>query len=308
VEVPPEAVGQRLDVFLAGWLGASRARVRRLLARGRVAVDGRVAGPGDKGAPIAAGQRVEVTGPARPELERILPEPEGSAFDLPVLARGPGWWLVDKPAGRPVHPLEPDETGTVLNLIARQAPEVQGVGEGGLRSGVVHRLDVETSGALWVATDEAAWQRLRAAFREHRVEKHYLALVAGVPDGALLGRHEVAIRVARHRPARVAVAPIESLHALRDARRAVLEIERITSLGREAAELAIRLETGFLHQIRATLAALGHPVLGDPTYGGAWPDVARPMLHCARLALDGEGAEAPVPDDYRAARRACEAR
>ncbi|NIR59804.1 MAG: RluA family pseudouridine synthase, partial [Gammaproteobacteria bacterium] len=79
---------------------------------------------------------------------------------LVVLARGAGWVAVDKPAGVPVHPLRADERGSVLAAVAARHPEVQGVGEGGLRSGVVHRLDVGTSGVLLVATAEDAWQRL----------------------------------------------------------------------------------------------------------------------------------------------------
>lgn len=302
IAVPAGSEGDRLDRFLARWLGASRSRVRRLLARGAVRVDGRVQSAGDKGAPLSAGQAVEVTDYRAPEEERILAEPGPRPFELPILARGDGWWVVDKPAGRPVHPLEPDETGTVLNAVARLAPEVHGVGEGGLRSGVVHRLDVETSGALVVATREEAWQRLRSLFRERRVSKRYRALVVGVPDRALLGRHDLAIRVARHRPARVRVAPLALRRDHAGARRAVLEIESIEPLGR-GAEVRVRLETGFLHQIRATLAYLGHPVLGDEAYGGGAPGIPRPMLHAASLAWDEVSVEAPLPDDYAAARR-----
>jgi 23S rRNA pseudouridine1911/1915/1917 synthase len=311
VRVPAESAGQRLDLFVAGWLGASRSRVRRLLARGAVKLDGQVQGVGDKGSPLAVGQRVEVEGTPRREEEVVLPEtgPEGLTGTGPegltptILARGEGWCVVDKPAGRAVHPLEPDETGTVLNAVVRFAPEVQGVGEGGLRSGVVHRLDVETSGALVVATREETWQRLRSAFRERRVAKRYRALVAGVPDPKLLGRHEVSIWVARHRPARVRVAPARERSSHPGARLAALDIESIAPL-EGAAEVVVRLETGFLHQIRATLAFLGHPVLGDEAYGGARPDIPRPMLHAARLGWDDVDVEAPLPDDYVAARRA----
>ncbi|MGH0037749.1 MAG: RluA family pseudouridine synthase [Myxococcota bacterium] len=302
VQVPEDAAGRRLDVFLASWLGASRSQARRLLARGGVRLDGRVLGAADKGAFLAAGQRLEARGFRRPEEEWIRPQPDSEPFALPVLVRGEGFWVVDKPAGRPVHPLEPDETGSVLNVVVGWSPELRGVGEGGLRSGVVHRLDVETSGALCVATREAQWQALRAAFRERRVTKRYRALVAGVPDAGLLGRHEVAIRVARHRPARVRVAPADALAAHPGARLAALEIESIERFP-DAAELVVRLETGFLHQIRATLAGLGHPVLGDSAYGGARPGVPRPMLHAALLAWNGHRAEAPPPDDYLAVRR-----
>ena len=164
-EVEAAAAGARLDAFLSHALGVSRAEARRLLARGLVSVSGRRRGAAEKGERLAAGARVAVE-PFLPAAERRpLPEP---SLALPVLAEGPGWLVVDKPAGMPVHPLREDERGSALGFVAARHPEIVGVGEGGLRSGVVHRLDVETSGCLAFAYREEAWQRLRAAFRGHR--------------------------------------------------------------------------------------------------------------------------------------------
>src|SRR5262245_37477461 len=173
LEVLPSESGRRLDVFLAERLSLSRSGVRRLLASGAVRVGGRIAAEGDKGLALSAGERVEVAAQARAEADRIPHEPEAP---LCVLAQGPGWLVADKSAGVPVHPLAAGERGTLLGAVAARHPEIQGIGEGGLRSGVVHRLDVDTSGALVIATDTAQWRRLRAAFREHRVEKRYRAI------------------------------------------------------------------------------------------------------------------------------------
>src|SRR5262245_7804167 len=101
LDVPPAAAGRRLDVFLAESLGLSRAEVRRLLARGGVAVDGRTVALSAKGAPVASGARVGVAAFARPAERRAQPEPEAP---LALLASGAGWIAVDKPAGAPVHP------------------------------------------------------------------------------------------------------------------------------------------------------------------------------------------------------------
>ncbi len=299
IEVSEADSGERLDRVLARHLEASRARVRRLLGRGDVRLGDRVLGSGDKGTPLRTGDRIVVRDFARPEDERIRPEPEGG-LALPVLAEGPGWLAVDKPAGVPVHPLTPDETGSVLNAVVTRWPSVQGVGEGGLRSGVVHRLDVETSGVLLVALDEPTWQRLRAAFREHRVRKHYLAWVEGPVDPGLIGRHEWALWVARHRPARVRVAPLSELSTRPGARPGRLEIESIEPIEPNGAHsrLRIRLETGFLHQVRATLAHLGHPIVGDVAYGGAPCSAGRPLLHAETIAFEEIEARAPVPDDF----------
>ena len=289
--------GVRLDVFLAEKLGLSRAQARRLLERGAVRVGDRLAGAVAKGERLGGGETVFVEPFTRPEDERAVAEPD---LALAELAAGPGWLAVDKPAGMPVHPLRPDETGTALGAVAARHPEVHGVGEGGLRSGVVHRLDVETSGALLFATDEPTWQRLRAAFSEHRVEKVYRAIALGrlEEEGAL----EVGLVTARHRPARVRVVDERDAGA-RGVRAASMRF-RPLELFAEATLVEVRPRTGFLHQIRAVLAHLGHPVAGDRTYGpgeGRDPTrAARHMLHASAVAFQEVRAESPDPPDFAA--------
>src|SRR5690606_17413297 len=201
--VPAEEAGARLDAWLAARLGVGRTAVRALLERGAVRVDGRRAGRGHKGAALAAGACVVVEGFAPPAARRAPAEPERP---LVVLASGPGWLAVDKPPGVPVHPLREGERGTLAGAVLARRPEMAGVGEGGLRSGVVHRLDVDTSGVVLFATEAAAWARLREAFRSHRVEKVYRALVVGRLEGE--GALELDLAVARHRPARVRVVGV----------------------------------------------------------------------------------------------------
>jgi 23S rRNA pseudouridine1911/1915/1917 synthase len=292
LQVEAAAAGRRLDVFLAEKLGLSRAQVRRLLGRGSVAVAGRAARERDKGRTLAAGDQIIVAPYRAAEDQRVTPEPERP---LVVLARGPGWLAVDKPAGVAMHPFEEDETGSLLGAVVARHPELQGVGEGGLKSGIVHRLDVDTSGVVLIATEEGTWRRLRQAFQEHRVEKVYRAIVAGRMETA--GEADVGVCMARHRPAKVRIvddaerARARGVWTVQMAWRP-LEVRESTSL------VEVRPLTGFLHQIRVVLAHAGHPLLGDRTY--APPEIAsrasRHMLHATRVAYQEIVAFGDVPD------------
>ena len=291
--VGPDRAGARLDALLADWLPASRAEVRRLLARGGVSIDGRAVGLATKGAAVEAGQTIAVERFSGRALEEPLAQPEPA---LRVLAQGPGWLAVDKPAGMPVHPLAPEEGRTALNFVCAVRPEIVGIGEAGLRSGVVHRLDLDTSGALLFASEEGRWQQLRDAFRGHRVEKVYRALVCG----RLAGEGELVLQlaVAQHRPARVRVVEASDAGYAQRTRRTSLQWRALAPL-RGATLVELRPRTGFLHQIRASLAHIGHPVVGDLAYGA--PDTAlarRHLLHAARVAYREVEAVSPDPPDF----------
>jgi 23S rRNA pseudouridine1911/1915/1917 synthase len=291
--------GERVDRFLAHRLSVSRRRVWRLMRAGHVSLNGRPLAMREKGRALQAGDFLQVTPPAA--AERPLPNAE---LSVPVAARGDGWLVVCKPVGMAVHPLAPDETDTVLNAVAHWEPGIVGVGDGGLRSGVVHRLDVATSGALVFALDDAIWHELRDAFQASRVEKTYHALVAGrVEAGASMTRH---LRIARHSPAQVQV--IDPKQTPRgDAWPCSLQyrpIERFQNL----TLLEVNLETGFLHQIRAMLASVGHAALGDDRYhtptdspqqqppmGGT---IGRLMLHAYRVRYNEVEATCPWPDGF----------
>lgn len=289
VRVGPEQGGERLDRFLAEKLAVSRARVRHLLEVGRVVQAGRPLGLSDKSRLAAPGEEFRILGTLRADEERPEPRPD---LELRVVAEGRGWLVVDKPAGVGVHPLHSDQQDTVLNAVVARHPEIVGVGEGGLRSGVVHRLDVDTTGALLFAWDDAVWRRLRGAFSDHRVDKRYLALVAG--RFAKSRPVELTLAITRHHPAHVEVQS-----SGRRCRQHVTPVRAFAS----ATLVEVKLETGFLHQIRASMAFLGHPVVGDREYGGAEPGgipAPRPMLHAKRLVVDEVQAEVPLPADFEA--------
>jgi len=274
-----------------------------LLARGAVSVGGRSVNEDAKGLNLQPGPVVEVTPFSRPEDQRARPAPDRP---LDLLARGSGWLAVDKAAGTPVHPLREDESDTVLNALIARHPEIHGVGEGSLRSGVVHRLDVDTSGVLLFATEEAAWQRLRGAFREHLVEKSYRALVIGALEGE--GSLELGLVTARHRPARVRVVAEAELERARAVHVGALRWRSLEVFG-GVTLVEVRPKTGFLHQIRVSLAHLGHPVLGDRTYGPAKGPIAVPrqMLHAAHARWGEIEASSPDPADFEAAVARCAA-
>jgi len=278
---------RRLDAAAARVAGVSRRQAQRLIADAMVSVNGQTASAGDKGRPVTAWDKVLVCADAG----RVVPQPEQPLVEL---ARGKGWVVIDKPAGTAVHPLREGETGTTLNAVAARYPQVQGVGEAGLKSGVAHRLDVDTSGALLVALDQEHWQRFRTGFSEHRVEKKYTAVVAGNPPDT--GEAQVHLAVTRHRPALVeVVAP--STPASRLCTLSWHVVERL----QDTARVEINLGTGFLHQIRATFAHLGHPVLGDNVYFPHPDDrcaASRLMLHAASLRFEEISVASPLPPEF----------
>lgn len=270
--------GSRLDVFLARTLGVSRGYVRRLLARGRIVLSSR---PARKGTILREAERIEIR-PFRHPREGPL---AWTGAVIPVLAEDAGLLAVDKPAGLATHPLDFEETHTVLSALLACYPEMAGVGEGGVRSGVVHRLDRDTSGVLLFATRDAAWQRAREAFAQRAVEKLYLARVHGRWSEAA----DIVLRL-DHRGERMQVVKQGGHEAI--TRIVPLESASGTTL------LEVRPVTGLRHQIRATLAHRGHPVVGDRLYGSE-RDLGRHLLHARRIRIGAFAAESPVPEGLR---------
>ena len=172
LEVHESEAGTRLDVFLAARLALPRRYVWRLLRRERVQLGGH---PARKGVILRSRQRVIVLPFRHPDLGPLA----SPQLEIPILAAAGGLVAVDKPAGLPTHPLDFEETRTVLNGLIARYPQIIGVGEAGLRSGLLHRLDNDTSGVLLFATQQEAWQRVHQEFEQRKVEKHYLARVHG---------------------------------------------------------------------------------------------------------------------------------
>ena len=293
LHLPPSASG-RLDRALADALGLGRAAVKRAFSLGEVRVRGRRArasDPAEPGLPV----EIDVDGPAGP------PAPEPSA-PLRVLAESPRALVVDKPAGVAVYPLAPGEGGTLANAVVARYPECAGASPAAREGGAVHRLDLETSGCVAFARDREAWDLLHAQLREREAEKRYLALAVG----RLVAGGVCSVPLAQ-RGGRVVPAPDElALDRLAgkgfQARPAETNYE-VARRFRDYTLLDVRLVTGVMHQIRAHLAYLGHPVAGDALYGGAaaaLPGLPRHFLHAARLVLAAPGggrleAESPLP-------------
>ncbi len=281
--------GVRLDQAVARHTGVSRQAAARLIGRGAVLVNGR---PGVKGQSVTPDDRVVVPNDAGRECP--VPRPD---LPLVILAQGAGWVAVDKPTGVGVHPLEPGQDDTVLNALVARYPQVLGVGEGGLRSGVVHRLDLPTTGTLLFATEQARWLALRDAFTEHRVCKTYHALVHGRLVGQ--GAESMRLAVTRHRPAKVSV--VEPSHP--EARVCRLSWRAVETMKR-ATLVEVDLHTGFLHQVRVMMSALGHPLLGDRDYGRA-DEAPRVMLHAQSIHWQDVLAACESPPDFEAALQRC---
>lgn len=288
LEVPPAAAGTRLDSFLAGPLG-SRARAQSLIDADRVRVDGR---PARKRHLVQAGAVIEVAageeGPAEPTSGERPAEFTIAYEDADLL-------VVDKPAGVVVHPARGHRTGTLA-----QALEAHGAGGGEPgRAGIVHRLDRDTSGLLVVAKSDAVHRALKEDLAARRLRREYLALVDGHPS-ARTGTIEAAIGRDRRDRLRVSL----DSEAAREAR-THFEVERLLP---QAAVIRVVLDTGRTHQIRVHMAAIGHPVCGDPQYGVAGRyGLKRQFLHAARLAfthpVTGVAVEvvSPLPADLEAA-------
>ncbi len=295
-----DAGGKRLDRLLGEVLSLSRRGAWRLIEQKHVRVNGRLVSPGDKSRKIDRNDRVEVQPFRRPEDESILACDNSAVREL---ARSDQWLVVEKPPGMPVHPHRPDETGTVMNTVISRFPQCQGIGEGGLRSAVVHRLDVDTSGVLLIALTDSSWLRLREAFKKHRIRKLYSAVVAGRLEGG--GSEQMRLAVTQHRPARVRVLNGNSTVRYTGVRQCSL-VWRSIRVYPQATLIEVDLGTGFLHQIRAMFSHKGYPLIGDRVYGDLANDtpsdksfaVNRTMLHARRLQYEEIDVECDVPRDF----------
>lgn len=288
----------RLDQFLAAAHPAiSRSRWKQLIEAGGISLNGAAARKPNT--PLAPGD----------ELRCVLPDPAPTglvAADIPlaILYEDAELIVLNKPAGLVVHPAPGHAADTLVNALLHHCADLQGIG-GELRPGIVHRLDKDTSGVLVVAKNEQAVANLVAQFSARTVEKEYLALVWGAPKPAA---GEIRQPIGRHPVHRKKMAVTER------GRPAVTRYETLAAAPL-AALLRVRIETGRTHQIRVHMAHLGHPVVGDATYGRARHGLPaglvlpRQMLHARVLKIahprDGRPLEftAPPPPDFLAAQR-----
>ncbi len=250
--VPATGAGQRVDRWLArARIGLSRNRIQSLIEAGRVCVNGRAARQALK---LRENDRVTVEVPPR-RPSRLFAEP----LPLSIVHEDDALLVLDKPAGLIVHPGAGVQSGTLVHALLHHAPAIATVGGEG-RPGIVHRLDKETSGLMVVAKTEAAYLALVEALRERRVARVYRAIVWGDPGPA---GGVIDLPVGRDPRERKRMAVVRGPGG-RPARTRWRVLERFGP----ATLVEARLETGRTHQIRVHFAALRHPVVGDPLYGG----------------------------------------
>jgi len=277
--VTDDAAGSRLDAWLAREIAdLGRNRAKSLVLAGRVTVGGRTIVEPKR--PVKPGERVLVTLPAP---EPAAPAPE--AIPLAIIYEDDDLIVVDKPAGMVVHPAAGARSGTLVNaLIAHCGASLSGIG-GVARPGIVHRLDKDTSGLIVVAKSDRAHQSLAAQFADHGrtgpLERAYRALVWGAPERAA-GTIDFALGRSTRNREKVEVKRAGGRRALTHYR----VIERFGE-GPLAALIECRLETGRTHQIRVHLAAIGHPVVGDRTYGAGFATKASRLPEPARSLAAG---------------------
>ena len=282
---------QRLDRALAAVAGIPRSRARRWIDEGLVDLNDRPARPSQR---VAFGDILHARPPV-PIPSTVVPQ----AIPLSVLHEDEDVIVIDKPAGLVVHPGPGHPDGTLVNALLHHCGDLAGIG-GVLRPGIVHRLDRGTSGVLVAAKHDEAHLDLAEQFRDHRVERVYLALVRGTP---VEDSGRIELPIGRHPQDRKRMSV--STRSARRAETAWTVRRRFPASG--ASLLEARPETGRTHQIRVHLAATGLPVVGDAVYGRSRAKafaITRPALHASVLGFDhprgGERHrfEAPLPPDF----------
>jgi 23S rRNA pseudouridine1911/1915/1917 synthase len=310
VTVTDDSEGIRLDRFLASVLPEhSRSQIQRLIKEGLIQVAGRETKANQ---PVKPGQAISIEIP-----EPVDPAPQPEALPLPILYQDEDLIVVDKPAGMVVHPAAGHASGTLVNALLHHVDDLSGIG-GEKRPGIVHRLDRGTSGLMVVAKHDTAHEELSRQFHDREVEKEYFALVwgevqAGRRIDAPIGRDPSNRKKMSARDPGRGVRTGEPAR-VRRSREAVTRIIRAEKL-RVLTLLQVAIHTGRTHQIRVHLSAIGHPIVGDPLYGGvhrrvpgdlrAVTHLERPFLHAARLVFthprDGRRMEftSELPDDLQ---------
>ena len=298
--VPAEFSGKRLDRVVAELLAidgqiVSRAEATRWIKAGLVTLDGRVVKPKTA---VAQGERIEV----RAVRAKRFDWQAAQSVPFHLVYEDDSLLVIDKPAGLVVHPGAGHGSGTLVNGLLLHRPALAQLP----RAGLIHRLDKDTSGLLVVAAEQAALTKLQLAMAERRIERRYLA----VAEGRLIANERIDMALGRH-PRQRLRQTVRS-----DGRAAVTEVSVVQRLAAHTV-IEARLETGRTHQIRAHLAAIGHPLVGDKRYGARGivarsasaadasvvRGFARQALHARRLAFVHPASErrlafeSPLPAD-----------
>ena len=290
--------GQRLDVVVAkSFPQFSRNHLQKLIKDGRVTIDNKI---------VRASTTVHTNNIVTLEIPPAVPaKPKAEPLPIDIVHEDSDVIVVNKPAGMVVHPAAGHPDGTLVNALIHHVSDLSGIG-GELRPGIVHRLDRGTSGLIVIAKHDQAHADLARQFKNRKVEKEYTVLVWGLvqqgrridlPIGRdPLDRKKISTRSRRAREAVTRVAGAEHLDGV--------------------SFLKVTIATGRTHQIRVHLSAIGHPIVGDPTYGGKkrhppahlrlLQRLERPFLHASRLLFTHPNDGTPVdlscelPEDLQA--------
>ena len=286
--VPESLHGARLDKAIAQLLpDFSRARVKRAIELGAVRVNGRRL---PKGGTVAKGDAVRI------DVAQVAETPAVATPDAPlkVVLETEQFIVVDKPANQPTAPLRPGETGTLVNALLGRYPELVPrdkdtfIGHSSREPGIIHRLDTETSGAVVVARTAHAFETLKAALKEGRLDKRYLLVCAaeGLPDEGTI-EFPLASHPKDQRRIQACVHPRD---VVRYEPRQACTRYRVVKRSEMWALVEARVDKALRHQIRAHFAAIGHPLAGDELYGGpVIRALGRHALHAAHVAYPGGG-------------------
>lgn len=264
-----ENPGERLDKAMADYLDdVSRTRIKTLIKEERVTVNGEVQKPSYK---LEGNEEIAVYLPP-PVISKLVPED----IPLDVIYEDDDMIVINKEAGMVVHPAHGHEHGTLVHALLYRWPELAQVGDQH-RAGIVHRLDMDTSGVMVIAKTPQAHRAIAMQFEDRTVKKSYIALVEGNPKSDV-GRIEAPIGRDRNQRKRMAV--------VRGGREAISEFKVLEYYAQQAL-VEIAIHTGRTHQIRVHMAFIGHPVVGDTTYGYSKQrfKMKRNFLHAARLSL-----------------------
>jgi 23S rRNA pseudouridine1911/1915/1917 synthase len=277
--VAPEQKGQRLDQFLSAQkeLELSRSQIQKLIEEERIRVNQQTTRASYK---IKPDDRIKVIIPPPKELS-VKPE----ALPLAIVYEDDDLIVVNKPKGMVVHPAPGNYSGTLVNALLAHTARLASLGAP-LRPGIVHRLDKDTSGLLVVAKTDRAYHSLVKQLKDRSVEKTYLALVHGAIKN---DRGVIEARMGRHPVHRKKMAVIESskCEVLSSKSREAITIYKVIERFKNYSLLEVKIKTGRTHQIRVHMSYIGHPVVGDQTYGKKKEEypVNGQLLHAKQLAF-----------------------
>lgn len=263
--------GERIDHFLAMQkkIGLTRSQIKKLIEDGYVEVNKEIPRPSYK---LKIDDRIQLSVPEPKKLEA-----GAENIPLAIVYEDKDLIVVNKPRGMVVHPAVGNYSGTLVNALLHHCKDLSGIG-GVVRPGIVHRLDKQTSGLVVVAKNDFTHQALSKQFKDRKIKKHYIALVHGVIEGE---GDLIEARIGRHPKRRKKMA-------VSGKGREAISYYKVLKRSNKYTLVDVKLKTGRTHQIRVHMASIGHPLVGDPTYGHRKEDFKTngQMLHAKTLGFE----------------------